>query len=76
MKNKNLLLRLQTKYQDGGYVLVSPDTGRVFAFGQNLKLLYKTIDAKKIKDEDKLVMYVPSRMKHVFQLSLSVRICR
>lgn len=77
MKNKNILLKLQEKYHDGGYALVSPDTGRIFAFGQNLKKLYTNIDTRKIKDEDKIVMYVPPpRVKHVFQISLSIRLYR
>lgn len=77
MKNKYLLLKLQKKYQEGGYALVSPETGRIFAFADDLKKLYKTIDAKNIEDADKLVMYVPPpHVKHVFQISLSVRFHR
>lgn len=75
MKNKNLLLNLQKKYQKGGYALVSPKSGEVFAYGINLKNLYESIDRNKIKDSDKLVMYIPSRnVTHAFHFSLSVRI--
>lgn len=77
MKRLNLLLQLQKKYQGGGYALVSQKTGKAFAFGEDLSKLYKTIDEKKIKDMDKVVMYVPPpRVKHVFQISLSIRFHR
>ena len=76
MEKRNLLLKLQRKYQEGGYALIVPKTGKVIAFGEDLKDLYTTIDKEKIKDADKLVMYIPPpKVKHVFQLSLSIRIC-
>lgn len=56
MENKNLLFKLQKKYQDGGYALVAPKSGKVVAFSEDLKNLYKTIDQKKIDDKNKLVM--------------------
>lgn len=75
MKNKNILLKLQRKHRDGGYALVSPRTGRVAAFAENLKKLYQTIETQKIRDETKLVMYVPPpHVTHVFHFSLSVRV--
>lgn len=76
MAKRNILLKLQRKYQDGGYALIVPETGKVIAFGEDLKVLYAKIDKGKIKDADKLVMYVPPpKVKHVFQLSLSIRHC-
>lgn len=73
MKKLNLLLRLQKRYQEGGYALVSQKTGKAFAFGEDLNKLYKIIEEKKIRDMDKVVMYVPPpRVKHVFQISLSI----
>ncbi|MBI2029059.1 hypothetical protein HYT02_01445 [Candidatus Gottesmanbacteria bacterium] len=75
MKNRNVLLQLQKKYREGGYALVSSESGRVFVFAKTLKELYKTIDDKKIKDEDKTVMHIPSPyIKHVFYFPLSIRI--
>lgn len=77
MKKINLLLKLQKRYQEGGYALVSQKTGKAFAFGEDLNKLYKIIDEKKIKDIDKTIMYVPPpRVKHVFQISLSIRFHR
>lgn len=77
MPQKNLLLTLQKKYKTGGYALVSPKNGRVSAFGEDLKQLYKTINEEKINDADKMVMYIPPpHVKHVFQLSLSIRLHR
>ena len=73
MKRKNLLLKLQKKYQEGGYALISPKSGEVLAYGKNLKHLYTTIDRKKIKDADKLVMHIPTpNITHAFHFSLSV----
>lgn len=57
MKKLSLLLKLQKKYQEGGYALVSQRTGKTFAFGEDLNKLYKIIDEKKIKDADKAVNY-------------------
>lgn len=75
MKRKNLLLNIQNKYKEGGYALVSPKSGKVSAFAENLKKLYQTIDRRKIKDSDKLVMHIPSpNVKHAFHISLSIRI--
>lgn len=75
MRNKNLLLTLQKKYQEGGYVLVSPKSGKVVAFGEDLAHLYEVIDRKKIKDADKVVMHIPPpSVTHAFHLSLSIRI--
>jgi len=77
MRKLSLLSRLQKKHQEGGYALVSQNTDKVFAFGEDLNKLYKTVDEKKIKDVDKTVMYVPPpRIKHVFQISLSIRLYR
>lgn len=77
IKHKNILLSLQKKYHKGGYALVSPRKGNVLAFGDDLELLYKTIEKKKITDKDELVMYIPPpSVKHVFHLSLSIRILR
>jgi hypothetical protein len=77
MKKTNLLLKLQKRYHEGGYALVSQKTGKTFAFGGDLNKLYKIIAEKKIKDIDKTVMYVPPpRVKHVFQISLSIRLRR
>lgn len=77
MANKNLLLKLQKQHHEGGYALVSPKTGQVVAFADDIKMLYQTIERKKIRDADKLVMYVPPpKVKHVFQISLSIRILR
>ncbi len=74
MKNKYLLVKLQKKYKDGGYALVSLEKGQVFAFADNLSKLYEIIDAKNIEDENKTVMYVPPpNVKHVFHISLSIR---
>lgn len=72
MKRKNLLLQLQRKYQEGGYALVTPKTGKVVAYGEDLENLYATIDRKKINDAGKLVMFIPPpRVTHAFHLSLS-----
>lgn len=77
MGKKNLLLKLQKKYHEGGYALISPKTGQVVAFADDIKILYQTIEREKIRDADKLVMYVPPpKVKHVFQVSLSIRILR
>jgi dTDP-4-dehydrorhamnose 3,5-epimerase-like enzyme len=75
MKSKHLLLKLQKKYKTGGYALVSPKSGQVVIFSEDIKSLYQTIDKEKINDTNKLVMYVPPpHVKHVFQLSLSIRV--
>ena len=67
LKNKNILLKLQKKYKDGGFALVSETTGQAYAFGEDIKKLYKVIDDKKVKDENKIVMHVPPvNVKHVF----------
>ena len=77
MKKLSLLSKLQKIHQEGGYALISQKTGKVFAFAEDLKKLYKTVDEKRIKDVDKTVMHVPPpRVKHVFQVSLSIRLCR
>jgi len=74
MKNKNFMLKLQKEHQEGGYALVS-ESGEIYAFAHDLKKLYGVIDAKKIKDADKVVMYVPPiHIKHVFQISLSIQV--
>lgn len=71
---KNLLIRLQRKYQKGGYALVAPKSGKVLAHGQDLPRLYKVIEKKHVNDKDKLVMYIPTPgYTHVFRLSLSIR---
>lgn len=67
VKKRNLLLKLQRRFKDGGYALVSEESGRVFAYGENLKKLYQRIEQENVKDEDKTVVYVPSaKVKHVF----------
>ena len=67
MEKKQLLLQLQKKFQEGGYALIYPKSGRVAAFSENLKKLYQTIDQKKIDDKNKLVMYIPPpHVAHVF----------
>lgn len=67
---KNILLKLQKKYHEGGYALISPNTGKVLAYGEDLELLYKIIKKEKIKDQDKLVMHIPPpSVKHVFHFS-------
>lgn len=72
-----LLQKLQEKYKDGGYALVSPTSGRVTLFAKTIKNLYKTIETKQIKDADKIVMYIPPpKIAHVFQVSLSIRLRR
>lgn len=76
MKKRNLLLKLQKKFKEGGYALIVPKSGKVIAFGEDLKQLYNNIDKEKIKDADKLVMYIPPpNVKHVFHFSLSIRFC-
>lgn len=68
--HKNILLKLQKKYKDGGFALVSQLSGEVYAYGEDIKKLYKVIDEKKIKDENKIVMHIPPiHVKHVFQIS-------
>ena len=75
MQNKNILFKLQKKYKDGGFALISQTSGQIYAFGEDIKKLYKLIDKKKIKDEDKIVMHIPPiHVKHVFQISLSIQI--
>jgi len=75
MNKKNILMKLQEKYKEGGYALVSPKTGKVMAFSETLQSLYTIIDQKQIHDADKMVMYVPPpNLKHVFYISLSIRI--
>ncbi len=74
-KHKNILLKLQKKYGEGGYALVSPKTGEVLAFGEDIQSLYRIIERKKINDKNELVMYIPPpNVKHVFHFSLSIRI--
>lgn len=74
---KNLLIRLQKKYSKGGYALVGPKSGKVFAHGMDLQSLYKHIDKKRVNDADKLVMYIPTPgYTHVFRLSISIRTSR
>lgn len=76
MKKINLLLNLQRKFKQGGYALVSK-AGKLVVFGENIKKLYEKIDKQRIKDEDKIVMHIPSpRVTHAFTISLSVRILR
>ena len=76
MLKVDLLLNLQKRYKQGGYALVSK-AGRLVVFGENIKKLYEKIDSQKIKDEDKIVMYIPSpRISHAFTVSVSVRIIR
>ena len=75
IRHKNILIKLQKKYKDGGFALVSQASGEVVAFGEDIKKLYKLIDKKKIKDEDKIVMHIPPiHVKHVFHISLSIQI--
>jgi len=65
---------LQKKFKQGGYVLVSPQSGRVAVHAMDIKSLYKKIDSEKIKDEGKTVVYIPSaKYTHVFRVSVSVR---
>ncbi|MBI4009093.1 hypothetical protein HY357_02575 [Candidatus Roizmanbacteria bacterium] len=72
---KNILLKLQKKYKEGGFALISQASGEIIAFGKDIKKLYKVIDEKKIKDENKIVMHIPPiHVKHVFQISLSIQI--
>ncbi len=72
---QTLLQNLQKKYKDGGYALVSPDTGRVALFADTIKKLYQAIEIKQIQDADKVVMYIPPpKVTHAFSLSLSVRL--
>ena len=75
IRHKNILIKLQKKYKDGGFALVSQASGEVIAFGEDIKKLYEVIDEKKIKDENKIVMHIPPiHVKHVFQISLSIQI--
>lgn len=75
MQKNTLLLNLQKKYKQGGYALVSPESGKVWLYADTVKNLYKTIEMKDIPDADKLVMYIPQRKgSHVFSFSLSIRI--
>ncbi|MBI2587394.1 hypothetical protein HYW29_01110 [Candidatus Amesbacteria bacterium] len=70
----DILIKLGKKYKSGGYALVSPSSGRVAAYGKDIKLLYQKIDRDKINDSDKMVMYIPSSHHvHIFHLSVSVR---
>lgn len=74
IKKSNLLVSLQKQHTQGGYALVSPKSGRVAVFAENLKKLYQTIEKKQIDDAQKIVMYIPPpKVKHVFRISLSVR---
>jgi len=57
---QGILLNLQQRYQDGGYVLVAPDSGRVYAFGKDIKKLHEKIISDEIPSTNKLIMYVPS----------------
>lgn len=70
-----MLLKLQKKYKDGGYVLVSPKSGKVIVFATDFKKLYEAIDRKNIDDADKLVMHVPPlHVKHVLRLFLPIQV--
>ncbi len=60
-------MTLQKKHQRGGYALVSPKSGKLYVFGNDVKALYQKIEKEKINDSDKMVMYVPPlHVKHVF----------
>lgn len=59
ISNKNILLKLQKKFKEGGFALISESTGQVYAFGEDIKKLYQIIDKKKVKDENKIVMHIP-----------------
>jgi len=75
IKQRNILLKLQKKYHDGGFALVSQASGEVFAYGKDIKKLYKVIEEKKIKDANKIVIHIPPiHVKYVFQISLSIQI--
>lgn len=73
IKHKNILLKLQKKYHEGGYALVSQKSGQIYAFGDDIKKLYDLIEKKKIKDENRLVMYIPPlHIKYALRISLSI----
>lgn len=74
MKNQ-LVATLQKKYHESGYALVSPKSGKVFAFEKSIQRLYNTIEEKQIPDKDKIVMHVPAPgVKHVLHISLPIRL--
>ena len=52
-------MHLQDRFKKGGYVMIAPKSGRVYAYGQDIKKLYDQIQKKKIPGENKLVMFVP-----------------
>lgn len=64
---QGILLNLQKRYEDGGYVLVAPSSGRVYAYGRDIKKLYEKIMKDEIPSTNKLIMYVPSpKYFHVY----------
>jgi len=54
-----ILIKLQKKYEDGGYALVS-DKGQVLAYGEDMRKLYQVIEKKRIDDKRGVVWFIPS----------------
>lgn len=59
MHNKHLLVNLQERFKKGGYVLVAPNSGRVYAYGEDIEKLHKKMAKKHVAAGTKHVMFVP-----------------
>jgi len=71
MQNQYILISLQERFKTGGFVLLAPRSGRVYAYGKDIKKLYEKIKRKEISSENKIIMYVPRPdVSHVFCIPL------
>ncbi|MCR4263620.1 MAG: hypothetical protein NUV98_02785 [Candidatus Roizmanbacteria bacterium] len=59
MHNNHLLMNLQDRFKKGGYVLVAPKSGRVYAYGEDIEKMYEKIIKDKIPSTNKHIMFIP-----------------
>lgn len=72
MKGPKNLVNWQKKYGPG-FVCYSTKTGRVKAYGKNIKVLYEMIKKKKIDRQETSILYIPGyKSTNVFQISLPI----
>ena len=43
MHDKHLLMNLQERFEKGGYVLIAPKSGHVYAYGSNIEKMFNKI---------------------------------
>ncbi|MBI4136708.1 hypothetical protein HY469_01450 [Candidatus Roizmanbacteria bacterium] len=61
MHDKYLLMKLENRFKKGGYVLIAPKSGRVYAYGEDIEKMFKKIIKNNIPMENKHVMFVPRK---------------